>query len=59
MQIYEYQKVSILLRKCFCDRSTLELSPSSIRHDVSQVLNKSRVTNDTEAATTAMQVKCL
>lgn len=37
----------------------MKLSPSTIRHHVSQVLNKLGVTNRTEAATRAMQVGCV
>ncbi|MEH2158530.1 response regulator transcription factor [Nostoc sp.] len=37
----------------------MKLSPSTIRHHVSQVLNKLGVTNRTEAATTAMRVGCV
>ncbi|MGF1939381.1 MAG: response regulator [Nostoc sp. ChiQUE02] len=37
----------------------MKLSPSTIRHHVSQVLNKLGVTNRTEAATTAVRVGCV
>ncbi|BAY21594.1 two component transcriptional regulator, LuxR family protein [Calothrix sp. NIES-2100] len=37
----------------------MKLSPSTIRHHVSQVLNKLGVTNRTEAATRAVQVGCV
>ncbi|MEH2128212.1 response regulator transcription factor [Nostoc sp.] len=37
----------------------MKLSPSTIRHHVSQVLNKLGVTNRTEAATTAVRVECV
>ncbi len=37
----------------------MKLSPSTIRHHVSQVLNKLGATNRTEAATTAVRVGCV
>ncbi|WP_373527738.1 response regulator [Nostoc sp.] len=37
----------------------MKLSPSTIRHHVSEVLNKLGVTNRTEAATTAIRVGCV
>ncbi|MEH2347218.1 MAG: response regulator transcription factor [Nostoc sp.] len=37
----------------------MKLSPSTIRHHVSQVLNKLGVTNRTEAATTSVRVGCV
>ncbi|MFN6516403.1 MAG: response regulator [Nostoc sp. CreGUA01] len=37
----------------------MKLSPSTIRHHVSQVLNKLGVTNRTEAATTAVRAGCV
>jgi two-component system, NarL family, response regulator LiaR len=36
----------------------LKISPSTIRHHVTQILNKLGVENRTEAATTAVRVGC-
>lgn len=37
----------------------LQISPSTIRHHVTQILDRLGVTNRTEAATTAVRVRCV